>query len=449
MPQYRSMVLVVEGARMAVSHRRTVAAIFVSIGLSCALVLGPPAVTAVRSTVTLVNTVIGLGGRGDAAGIRVQDKLSAGVVPAGYGYIGCWYPADLNMINSVLVGMPNLREHLANAPGKVLIAGYSEGTLLAEQIKRDLKDDPNRPDTQSLIFLQIAAPFIPNGGILARFPVLGIPGLIPAMGVATPSMYGTTYITKEYDPYADFPAYFNPLALLNTLLAIEYAHPDRVYDVVDSVGIDNFTKEVTNTAHGVDKYILVPSAQLPLLGPVRDIARTLHLTPLTDRLLGAIEPLLRVMIDMAYTDREYLGPEIHTPFSLFTPPHKIIEALNAVPGAVREGVDNLLGITRTPAAPAVAPPAPEAAAQPASQPASRPESPVQSETAPEDDATSDDDELEAPPSARKTPGRPVVTLRDGPRSAFGGNRTAPKTAQSPARSERSGQDTRDAGAEAA
>lgn len=336
---------------MAVAHRRTLATALVAIGLSLALILGPPAVTTVRSAVTLVNTVIGLGGRGDAAGIRVQEKLSSRVVPDGYVYLGCWYPADLNMINSVLVGMPNLREHLRSAPEKVLIAGYSEGTLLAEQIKRDLTDDPGRPDPHHLSFLQIAAPFIPNGGILARFPVLGIPGLIPAMGVAVPSLYGTTYVTMEYDPYADFPAYFNPLALLNTLLAIEYAHPDRVYDPVDSVGIDNFVKEVTNTAQGLDKYILVPNPQLPLLGPLRDLARLLQLTPLTERLLGAVEPLLRVMIDMAYTDREYLSPQIHTPFSLFTPLHKFQQALTAIPGALHEGVQNLLGIPRAPAPP--------------------------------------------------------------------------------------------------
>jgi hypothetical protein len=155
---------------------------------------------------------------------------------------------------------------------------------------------------------------------------------------------------------------------------------------------------------------------------------------------------------MGYTDRLNLNPQVRTPFSLFTPPHKIIEALNAVPGAVREGLENLWGIERTPVAPPVAPPAPEAAtARSATEPAAEAETEmkIETETVDEDVATSEDDELDTTPTVEKTPGGPVVTLRDGPRSAFGGNRTGPRTAQSPARSEKSGQDSRDRGAEAA
>lgn len=431
---------------MARSRLRTLATALFAVVVSVALVSGQAiGANGFGPLVGLVNTVIGIGGSSDPVSERLPAKLSNTIVQPGDTYIGTEYPASLNLDRSVRIGMPVLQQHLVTTSGKVLVAGYSLGALLAEQLKRDVAESDEPPSPLDLSFLQIATPFVPNGGIFARFPGIAIPDVVSPMGPGQATQYDTTYVVNEYDLWGDFPAYFNPVAILNAVLGHEYAHVDNWYDAVDPTAAANHVKVVTNSAGGTDTYILVPASRLPLLGPLRDIAYHLGVSAAAERLLGAIEPLLRVIVDMGYTDRLNLNPEVRKPFSLFTPPHKIVEALNAVPGAVREGVENLLGITRTPAAPAVAPPAAAAAVQPASQP----ESAVQSETAPEAEATSDDDELEAPPSARKTPGRPVVTLRDGPRSAFGGNRTAPKTAQSPARSERSGQDTRDAGAEAA
>ena len=435
---------------MAGSRLRTLTtalfAVVVSIALVCGQAIGA---NGFGPLVGLVNTVIGIGGSSDPLSERLPAKLNNTVVPVGDTYIGTEYPASLNLDRSVRIGMPVLHQHLVTTSGKVLVAGYSLGALLVEQLKRDVAESDEPPSPLDLSFLQIATPFVPNGGIFARFPGIAIPDVVSPMGPGQPTQYNTTYVVNEYDLWGDFPAYFNPVAILNAVLGHEYAHVDNWYDAVDPTAAANHVKVVTNSAGGTDTYVLVPASRLPLLGPLRDLAHHLGVSAGAERLLGAIEPLLRVIVDMGYTDRLNLNPEVRKPFSLFTPPHKIAEALNAVPGAVREGLENLLGITRTPAAPAVAPPAAAAAVQPASQPASVPESAVQSETAPEDEATSDDAELETPPSTRKTPGGPVVTLRDGPRSAFGGNRTAPKTAQSPARSQKSGQDTRDAGAEAA
>lgn len=297
----------------------------------------------VRCAVASSATVIGVGGRDDPTGARVPDKLRGRIGPPGYTYLPSYYPASLNMVHSVGVGMPILADHLTATTGPVIIVGYSEGTLLAEQIKRDLNVAAVAPTPDDLSFLEIAAPFIPNGGIMARFPVFGIPGTIPAMGVAAPSAYGTTYVTLEYDPYADFPAYFNPVALLNTLLAAGYAHPDPFYDPIDLDSTTLRTKDITKPGGVVDRYILVPNEHLPLFGPLRDIARFLGQSPLAERLIGAVEPLLKVLVDMAYTDRENLNPEVHQPFSLVTPMSRIIDALHAVPGALREGLDNLTG----------------------------------------------------------------------------------------------------------
>lgn len=418
-------------------------AILVSIALVCGQAIGG---SGFRPLVGLISTVIGVGGSSDPLSERLPAKLSNTIVPPGDTYIGTEYPASLNLDRSVRVGMPVLHQHLVTTSGKVLVAGYSLGALLVEQLKRDVAASDDPPSPLDLSFLQIATPFVPNGGIFARFPGFFIPNVVSPMGPTRPTQYNTTYVVNEYDLWGDFPAYFNPLSILNAVLGHEYAHIDKYYDQVDPTDEANLVTVVENSAGGLDTYILVPAARLPLLGPLRDIAHHLGLTPVAERLLGLVEPLLRVIVDMGYTDRLNLNPEVPQPFSMFTPPHKIIEALNAVPAAVREGLENLLGIERTPVAPAVAPPSSAAAI---TQQATDTEAGAQIETTPGDETTTDDDEPETSPTVRKTPGGPVITLRDGPRSAFGGNRTGPKTAQSPARSEKSGQDSRDGGAEAA
>ena len=125
----------------------------------------------------------------------------------------------------------------------LLVVGYSEGAIVAEKVRRDLDPtDPGAPpinpdgpdpDKPGLLFVMIASPNIGNGGIFARFPDLAIPFFVTSNGPAQPSPYDTTYVTNEYDPYADFPAYFNLLSLANTLVAIAYVHPDQYYDNVD------------------------------------------------------------------------------------------------------------------------------------------------------------------------------------------------------------------------
>ncbi len=50
-------------------------------------------------------------------------------------------------------------------------------------------------------------------------------------------------------------------------------------------------------------------------------------------MLGAIEPTLKLAVDMGYTDRDYSDPATPTRFSLITPPKRVIETVKALPGA--------------------------------------------------------------------------------------------------------------------
>lgn len=337
--------------RMPKKHRarKALLAGTAAAGLSGALVLGHATnATLANPLVHLTNTVIGAGGQGDPAGARVPAKLSNTVVSNGYGYDPVNYPATVSLASSRDIGVPVMRGLVTAHAGEdfVVIAGYSEGTLVAEKVRGALQglDPVLAPSPDKVNFLFIASPFAPNGGIYGRFPGLSIPGVIDSFAPATPSRYDTTYIAMEYDPYADFPAYFNPLALLNSALSVRYGHPDQFYDAIQPGVTPAYVTKVPVgiDGGGSDTYVLVYNQHLPLLGPLREISKLTFVSPFTEPVLGAIEPLLRVLIDMSYTDRTNANVATQTPFSFITPPAKIIEALGAVPGALGQGVTGLL-----------------------------------------------------------------------------------------------------------
>jgi PE-PPE domain-containing protein len=317
-------------------------------GIASALVLGHATnTTAANFMVQLSNTVIGAGGQGDPMSARVPDKLTGMVVPDDYDYYGVEYPATINLQDSREIGLPIMHTAIIarSTEANLIVAGYSEGALIAEKERRNLQamDPKFAPSNTQLSFLQIASPFAGNGGLYGRFPGIAIPIITDAMGVGQATRYDTTYVAREYDMYADFPAYFNPLAIANSLLAIRYGHPDAYYDPLLAGTSPAYVTTVHNTAQGsTDTYVLYHATHLPLLGPVRELARLMFLMPLTEPMLSAVEPLLRLVIDMGYTDRVNADPATPTPFSFITPPAKIFEAVAGLPGALTRGATNLL-----------------------------------------------------------------------------------------------------------
>ena len=326
-------------------------------GLVGVLALGHVADGPAGRDVALAATVIGVGGRDDPSSTRLQNKLG-GDYTLGFdhtNYQPVQYPANLAFQSSVDVGVPRLAQAVRDTDGRTRIVSYSEGTLVAEQVRRNLANprpgDPTPPSPDDLDFVFIASPYLPNGGIFARFPGFAIPGLLPAFSAAQPTAYDSTYVTHEYDGFADFPAYFNPVSVANALLGMAYAHPDQYYD---GIALENlvegqtkFTTVVPKGARGEDTYILVYNPHLPLLAPIRQIASLLMLTPVTEPVLSAVEPLVRLVVDMGYTDRTNANPATPTTFSFITPPAKFAEAASAVPGALRQGVADALPTAKT------------------------------------------------------------------------------------------------------
>ncbi|SHU72989.1 PE-PPE domain-containing protein [Mycolicibacterium mucogenicum] len=328
---------------------RGVPRVFLLVALCCALLVSPATNITSSFVVGLMNTVIGIGGRGDPTSANIPAKLNHTVVPPGYAYLPINYPASIQLSASTTVSGPKVYNAITSRPGEQLIvAGYSEGSLGAEWAKRRLLANGTGPAPSQLSFVMIGSPFAGNGGIFERFPGINVPFIVNNQGPSAPSPYDTTFYTREYDPYADFPAYFNPLSLANSLLGVMYAHPDTYYDsYIPGTTPAIITVVPDNGAGGTDTYVFIKTPELPLLVPLRIGAGAIGLTPLVKPLLDAVEPLLRVLVDMGYTDRENLHPEKKTPFSLFTPLSKIVETLNAIPGALQEGADNFVNDIRS------------------------------------------------------------------------------------------------------
>ncbi|MGA5541555.1 PE-PPE domain-containing protein [Mycobacterium sp. NPDC051198] len=324
-------------------------------GLAAVLTFGHVA-DALAATLPGGNAVVGVGGAKNPNSDRIPNKFQRNYVPYGGEFVGTDpgqfygvnYPASLPIDQSVAEGRQPLIDTVdearaaAGPDGTVYIVSYSEGTIVAEKYKREL-DAQNNPDTGTLKFVYIAAPTVPNGGIYARFPNMGPLGLLgfTSTGAAEQSPYDETFITIEYDPVGDFPAYANPLALANAAAGFFYLHGDPTPDATDLNDPDAvIVKTVTTPGGGTDTYILVKTEHLPLLQPIRDVSTALNTTAFTEPVLGAIEPTLKLAVDMGYTDRDYSDPATPTRFSLITPPKRIAETLNQLPGALQQGADN-------------------------------------------------------------------------------------------------------------
>jgi hypothetical protein len=340
---------------------RPVALAGAAAGVTTVLTLGHAVDTTLATPqVELAATAIGIGGYTDAESANIPRKFQHQLVPEGDEYVPIPYPAELPIDPSVAVAVPRTIAVINTTTGEKRVIGYSEGAVAAELVKRRLTADydPQNPaiPRDQLEFIFIAGPSVPNGGIYARFPVVPLPGFT-STGAAQPSPYDSTYYALEYDIVADAPAYFNPLSLANSLLALHYVHGDQGPDPVDlTTAPRSVLVDEDNGAGGTDTYVLIRSEHLPLLRPIRDLSAQLGATALTEPFVGAVEPTLRVLVDMGYTDRDYRNirtdgvaddedyqdANVPTRFSLFTPPQRILKSAAALPDAFADGAENFV-----------------------------------------------------------------------------------------------------------
>jgi len=218
--------------------------------------------------------------------------------------------------------------HLGN---NALVLGYSESSTIATNEINALLALPTaeQPSASQLAFVLLGDPNNPVGGILERFTGFYVPLLdVPFNGATPQSPWHTSIYTIQYDGIADFPQY--PLNLVSDLNAVMglTLHADypllTASQVADAVPLP--------TSGGNTHYYMLPTQNLPLLGPIRD-----YVPYAGNAIADLVQPDLRVLVDLGYAD---YGPNgnyanVPTPGQLFEIPNPFTVIPDLGTGAVQ------------------------------------------------------------------------------------------------------------------
>ena len=205
---------------------------------------------------------------------------------------------------SIFTGTDTLVAEIKNTSGPIVVAGFSQGAIVADGAQARLVNDPEAPPAGDVTF------------IVAGDPSRGIANYLPA-GLTIPilnwtvtrppidSQYDTIVIVGEYDGWADQPDRpWNLLADVNAVMGGEYVHsPSALSDPAtvppESITVTTNSKGATTTTY------LVPTEQLPVTRPLRQLGAS---DPVVDRL----DDVLRPAIDAGYSRNDKPG-SIHLP----------------------------------------------------------------------------------------------------------------------------------------
>ena len=236
---------------------------------------------------------------------------------------------DLTYDISLARGVTSLETQIAQsfaAGGTSLgVFGYSQGAQVASLAMPQLATTYTPSE---LSFTLIGDPLAPNGGFFSRFPGLNLPSVGVTFGGGTPSdLFPTTIYTREYDGFADFPQYpINVLSDVNAFLGILYVHGGYLSLTPSQVATGFLLpgSEALGTPDSMTNYYMIPTANLPLLDPIRAIPVIGN--PIADLL----QPDLTYLVNWGYGNPAFgysTGPaNVITPFG-FLPPLSATTAL--------------------------------------------------------------------------------------------------------------------------
>ncbi|WP_204835860.1 PE-PPE domain-containing protein [Mycobacteroides salmoniphilum] len=245
---------------------------------------------------------------------------------------------------SIRMGVQRLEAEMALHPNQaLLVGGFSQGAIIAAQMKQKLADNLSRhPDAPppEIQFALLASLKRPNGGLFARFPGWHIPIVdVPLSGPApTDTPFKTIDMAGQYDGFADFPLYpLNGLATVNAVMGLFFVHAQSFGQVSLDPRSSEFVPGTYKQQRGDTTYFFVPTHQLPLLAPLRTLG-------FMEPLLQAVEAPLRYLIELGYDRSVPFGQSM--PARLFAPGtllSHVTRTLVAMEGFVRalaEGMQN-------------------------------------------------------------------------------------------------------------
>jgi diacyltrehalose acyltransferase len=173
---------------------------------------------------------------------------------------------------------------------EVVVVGHSEGSMVVDHLQAAYLADPRAPRADQVTFVVYGSPerglldlLFPNGTFVPGF---GVTSQTPV-----DSQYDTIVVTGEYDFAADPPDRpWNLLALANAAIGFVTVHHAYAFVDPDTIPDENTTTVINSRGAKITTQ-LIPSAHLPLTGPVRIVA---------PRLADRLDEVLRPVIDSAY-----------------------------------------------------------------------------------------------------------------------------------------------------
>lgn len=241
---------------------------------------------------------------------------------------------DLTFDESVTTGLQLLTAELeaqiaAAATEPVVFFGNSQSATLLTLAKRTLADLAPA-DKSRLLFVLLANPNRPNGGLLGRAAQTSVPtadvtaagladagtapaGTVPAgtvAAVATPTDTGisTIDITFQYDAVADYPAYpSNFLSVLNTLAGarIHSGSTTTLNGYTEAELTAAISDPANRQIYGDTIYITIPAKTLPLVDLLRIFGAENGLSNFTTPIADLIEPTMRLLVELGYDRTSY------------------------------------------------------------------------------------------------------------------------------------------------
>ena len=174
---------------------------------------------------------------------------------------------DLTLGASIAQGKTNLTAQINSALGqvangeKVTVVGLSAGSLVVNEVLRELEGSANAPGKDKITFVVVAdssrQKVISQARYNSNFDYTYQP--------APETKYDVIVVTGEYDGMADFPdRWWNVLAIANAIAGGIYVHVPVMYADLSKVPAQNISVD-TNSVGGTTTHYLVPTEKLPLV----------------------------------------------------------------------------------------------------------------------------------------------------------------------------------------
>lgn len=205
----------------------------------------------------------------------------------------------LTLGQSITAGKTNLTTQINSALSqlgageKVTVVGLSAGSLVVNEVLRDLAANANAPGKDKVTFVVVADSsrqniIDDNAKYNKKFDYTYRP--------APETKYDVVVITGEYDGMADFPdRWWNTLAVTNAIAGALYQHVPVMYADLSKVPAKNIDVDV-NSLGGKTTHYLVPAEKLPLVRMFPSLASR--------------EAELKAKIDAAYIRNDVVAPKV-------------------------------------------------------------------------------------------------------------------------------------------